>query len=1006
MWNVNFETHHVFPLHFAQAVVGLEGQSSLGWGGRPLQQQQSPYNQPQNLQSRGSRGRSDEFGGGSRTPPPLAAHRYANNSRNGAGGGRNNNNHNNTNNNTNNNHDNNQHRGGGSNNNNNSNHRGGPQQQQHRNNNHHSKNNSNGVQTNNQINNSGMGKGGGAANNLGYRKLWQQVTCVNRGGRLSESDGSSFIETTVEDLLDVVRHLPAEASAVQAVAQGLCSLDSGALAALLKELNKAGHARRAQEIFDWLRALEPSHNLSALCTTMTYTTMISQCGTQQALRRALELMAEMRGRGVQYNVHTYSALMNVCIKASELDLALDVYRQMTAEACSPNLVTYNTLIDVYGKTGAWEEAVGVLDLLEAQGIEPEVRTYNTVIIACNQSSRATEALRVYERMLAAGAQPTATTYTALISAYGKAGQLDSALQIFQDMLRRGCERNVITYSSLISACEKAGKWELALQLFQEMHAEGCRPNVVTYNSLIAACAQGAQWQKAQEMFDQMQSKGCRPDSVTFGGLIAAYDRAGLWRRALGAFDQMRNLNCRPDTVVYNTIIGALWRTGLLWAQTRATQIFDSACKQGHFRLTVHTLAPGAVSAGTPTSSSASAAALHRMNSALSADFFCSGDLESSSAATGASLSISSMAMDSFGGSLTPPLSPNEYNTSLSAATCRSPSPGFPLASPQSTPLSPAGSMTLLPGVTVEFGMHAFTVGSAVLSLLRWISELRDRLPRDTARMEGNQTVALVLNKGKPSREHTYPAIRAALVAMLTSWSSPFILTDVSQGCRIDATAHEVAEWLNTAPAEAALISFLAQSGTGSGGGGSRGASPIVSCNARDIFFQEDAVIEARCAEAFAAVSRFEAAYSSAAAFSMEQQQHYNATTATANGGGSGCVIIINREETPDKKEAYDNDGDQGDAVFALATHRCRWFRATTDLASICGYSDEVVHDATLLLDRAVAASGKRAMGVSPLAAIVASLHIAARQGTFLLIIDSLKTSFFLHLFLLLLSYSN
>jgi glycerol-3-phosphate acyltransferase PlsY len=37
--------------------------------------------------------------------------------------------------------------------------------------------------------------------------------------------------------------------------------------------------------------------------------------------------------------------------------------------------------------------------------------------------------------------------------------------------------------------------------------------------------------------------------------------------------------------------------------------------------------------------------------------------------------------------------------------------------------------------------------------------------------------------------------------------------------------------------------------------------------------------------------------------------------------------------------------------------------------------------ATLLLDRAVAASGKRAMGVSPLAAIVASLHIAARQGT-------------------------
>lgn len=39
-----------------------------------------------------------------------------------------------------------------------------------------------------------------------------------------------------------------------------------------------------------------------------------QCGTQQQLRRALELVAEMRSRGVQCNVHTYSALMNVCIK--------------------------------------------------------------------------------------------------------------------------------------------------------------------------------------------------------------------------------------------------------------------------------------------------------------------------------------------------------------------------------------------------------------------------------------------------------------------------------------------------------------------------------------------------------------------------------------------------------------------------------------------------------------------------------------------------------------------
>ena len=70
------------------------------------------------------------------------------------------------------------------------------------------------------------------------------------------------------------------------------------------------------QIFDWLRGLDEGHDLYALCNTMTYTTMISQCGSQQALRRALELVAEMRSRGIQANVHTYSALMNVCIKGA------------------------------------------------------------------------------------------------------------------------------------------------------------------------------------------------------------------------------------------------------------------------------------------------------------------------------------------------------------------------------------------------------------------------------------------------------------------------------------------------------------------------------------------------------------------------------------------------------------------------------------------------------------------------------------------------------------------
>eukprot|EP00887_Chlorella_sp_A99_P000227 scaffold13.g227.t1 len=785
----------------------------------------------------------------------------------------------------------------------------------------------------------------------GYRRLWQQVTQVSRGGRLGEpQSGGHFPDMTVEDLLEarggrrpsgrgrrgdrsrppahargvggvdgcargargvVVRRLPPEASAVRAISQGLYFLDSGALAALLKELNKSGHSRRAAEVFDWLRGLPDAHDLYPLCNTMTYTTMISQCGSAQQLRRALELVAEMRGRGVQCNVHTYSALMN-----------------MLAEGCTPNLVTYNTLIDVYGKTGAWEDAVRVLDALEQQGIDPEIRTYNTVIIACNMSGQATEALRIYERMLASGAQPTATTYTALISAYGKNGQLDRALQIFQDMVRRGCERNVITYSSLISACEKAGRWELALELFREMHTEGCRPNVVTYNSLIAACAQGAQWQRAQEMFEQMQAKGCRPDSVTFGGLIAAYDRAGLWRQALRAFEQMKGHNCRPDSVVYNTVVGALWKTGLVWAQAKATQIFHTACRQGHFRLTVHTL-----------DSSASPFLGHRPGGGTSPAGSPLPAPDSPTGGAGAGGERDIFSLHSLASTGTPEqLSPAP---SLAAGTppvggCPSPQGSLgdggataaaaalvaaaaAAASPTAgSPAGGAGATTL-----IEFGMHAFTVGSAVLSLLRWVAELRERLPREPTR-ELRQRVCLVLNKGKPGRDQAYPAIHAALAAMLAAWAAPMALLDAPQGCRVEGRAGEVAAWLRTPPAEAALAAF--------GGRGGLAESPRAMT--RDAFFSEDVRIEARCAQAFCAVRRFEDGY-----------------------------FVAGSALPPSYLAA-----------------RAEWFTTAATFAGACGFKDEVVHDAQLLLDRTVAAGGEAALALPPAALVVACVLTTAAQA--------------------------
>lgn len=53
------------------------------------------------------------------------------------------------------------------------------------------------------------------------------------------------------------------------------------------------------------RQLDRTHDLAHLADVYTYTTAISQCSSHHQLRRALELVAEMRARGVALNVHTY-----------------------------------------------------------------------------------------------------------------------------------------------------------------------------------------------------------------------------------------------------------------------------------------------------------------------------------------------------------------------------------------------------------------------------------------------------------------------------------------------------------------------------------------------------------------------------------------------------------------------------------------------------------------------------------------------------------------------------
>jgi hypothetical protein len=123
--------------------------------------------------------------------------------------------------------------------------------------------------------------------------LWSDVPGMQQRGRgpmghhpmMMQASGPPLVTkgSTVEEILQVVRHMPRGASVVDAVRDSLQYLDSRALAALLKELSKTGLRDMAFHIFNWLR--EPTQSMNpaygGLLDVFTYTTMIVSADVDQ-----------------------------------------------------------------------------------------------------------------------------------------------------------------------------------------------------------------------------------------------------------------------------------------------------------------------------------------------------------------------------------------------------------------------------------------------------------------------------------------------------------------------------------------------------------------------------------------------------------------------------------------------------------------------------------------------------------------------------------------------------
>lgn len=93
----------------------------------------------------------------------------------------------------------------------------------------------------------------------------------------------------------------------------------------------------------------------ALCKAdpATYNTaMAAQVRACGGLPKALDMLKEMRSRGLAPDVITYNTLINACSVSAQVEEAERLFQDMQARGLKPNVVTYSTLITSHARAGA------------------------------------------------------------------------------------------------------------------------------------------------------------------------------------------------------------------------------------------------------------------------------------------------------------------------------------------------------------------------------------------------------------------------------------------------------------------------------------------------------------------------------------------------------------------------------------------------------------------------------------------------------------------------------
>jgi len=385
----------------------------------------------------------------------------------------------------------------------------------------------------------------------------------------------------------------------QSLASEGLELDEATYGQLIKHAVQAGQNNLARDLF----------RLSGKPDVQNVVSLIRACGQEGDIKQALNLLRDLRDRGVA-DTSVYNCALDVCISCRDQAAARSVFEMMQASG-NVDVVSYNILLKQYvGEGGNLRAAEALLEEMRRRGLKPNISTYNSMLGGALAAGDFTRAWRTIDMMeSSSGPGVDAYTISILFKGYKREHQVMDARsfdrtlalihfynvkvdEVLVNVALEACvslrdEKRLMaaletfrksgwttpkqcamhTYGLLIKAYGQSHQLDMAWKLWNEVTCnKGLVPTEQLYGQMIDVLVTNDRLDNALALFEGMkETYGDHMDSrgfaVAYAMIIKGYAQRKECPEAMRCYEEMRLHKAKIGLVVFNTLIDACSRVG-------------------------------------------------------------------------------------------------------------------------------------------------------------------------------------------------------------------------------------------------------------------------------------------------------------------------------------------------------------------------------------------------------------------------------------------------------------